>query len=369
MLGDSEVSFTNGFVNVSPEVAKFLRREVNMQMRIADRMKVFGIEGALEGALQTLKDNGSVTLNLMDPAERMIYEKVTRLTDGRGVANIGSGAAQISLTPSEVAQILNDGDIQQILQESKDFGNNIRRYQELENQKAALQQRILEIQRKNPSTKEIAKIDKKIQKYMDEHVEVQQELDKIEIEISKLQQEAELNKVAIGKYKGEKVYSGNKKIIVEKAQTLLKQLFEAMPGIRNYLTEEEMGQIFNDISVKKLRGAYGSEGYVRETNKIEIKIDTDLLNTSTGQLESTIMHEIIHALDNRIGNKLFLDTLGKKQLMGFIHPRGGALTVEDMVEGLKQGLGVTFVQYTDAYAEHNIRYKFLKELQMNKGGE
>lgn len=247
MLGDSEVSFTNGFVNVSPEVAKFLRREVNMQMRIADRMKVFGIEGALEGALQTLKDTGSVTLNLMDPAERMIYEKVTRLTDGRGVANIGSGAAQISLTPSEVAQILNDGDIQQILQESKDFGNNVRRYQELENQKAALQQRIMEIQRKNPSTKKLAELDRRMTKVLDNNVELQQELNKVETEITKLKQEISLNEVAVGKYKNKEIDASDKTNLTLKSQEVINQVFEKMPGLRKYFTEEEMGNIVDYI--------------------------------------------------------------------------------------------------------------------------
>ena len=352
-ISPEEMSFTNGFINIKPNIRAFLNRELKAMERINKRVAAFGDLGKVEGALKTLGDTGVVTFDLSDPAERAIVAEINRNFGGRKIVEVGTGHAKVVLTQKEFAKLQDTDLYKDILSNTKQMGT-IRRKQE------TLKKRIgeyegLKLNANIRHNERLQKLSKEHENYVIEMNNLKEERDVLDKEIEDLAKESKMNQDVVdspnkplssegGHSRAVGMPNGRgKKWLQKSIDKTYFSVLGKMPGLRNVFSEEELQSIISQyyvhldnqalalvrpggvkVNVKDIKGQnnafYQSEMLFNENIKKYME---------RYPLQNTFTHELLHAIDNALGAKLlpkstFKNGETRTKIIGF--GRNGKIT-------------------------------------------
>lgn len=299
-LREDELSFTNGFINASPEVAAFLRRTVANYENISNRLSLFGIEGRLEGALQTLGRSGSVTFDINDAAERALVQEIARRFGGKAKVRFGAGTASVSLSQKEFRELMSTRNVRDILENSRELARERRQVIYLEDAIEKHKARAWAVNQKGAEAEE--KLWKQWNDNIEEKAMLENKIDELKNDRFDLEEEIRRNKKVIGTVDNKLIRINDTKKMGQKFEKIYNTMLESLPGIRDILPETAIQNMVKEITtseeVKSIASFTGGTGTLGISNR-ELVIKYLSMGNN---LEQTISHEIWHALDSAIGH-------------------------------------------------------------------
>lgn len=92
-------------------------------------------------------------------------------------------------------------------------------------------------------------------------------------------------------------------------------------------------------------------------------------NALVRELEGTILHEFMHALDVRLGNKVIKDFIEKKAPLFNVQYNGHVSPIVEQMRYVERDITAPNLSITENIAEDNLKYRFAKAIQENVGGK